>query len=229
MHTIKTQVIIVGGGPAGLMLSHVLRKEGIASVVVERASRQHVLQRIRAGVLEDSTVNMLRAYGLADRLNAEGSVHNGTGIVWSGDEQFFIDVKKHTGRTMMAYGQTAITEDLYAAHDAAGTAPIDLAEDVRLHDVDSTTPSVTYQKDGLHHRIEGDFIAGCDGYHGVSRSTIPAATLKTFEKIYPFGWLGILSRTPPIKEIIYANHEHGFAMCSQRNPMLSRYYVQCPL
>lgn len=229
MHSTKTQVIIVGGGPAGLMLSHVLRHEGISNVVVEKASRHHVLQRIRAGVLEDSTVHMLREYGLAKRLNTQGSVHNGTGIVWSGDEHFFIDVKKHTGRTMMAYGQTAITEDLYDAHDAADSAPIDLAEQVQLHDLQSEKPSITYTKAGVEYRIEGDFIAGCDGYHGVSRATIPETVLQTFEKTYPFGWLGILSRTPPIKEIVYANHAHGFAMCSQRNPMLSRYYVQCPL
>jgi p-hydroxybenzoate 3-monooxygenase len=229
METTRTQVIIVGGGPSGLMLSHVLQRNGVDSVVLERASREHVLQRIRAGVLEAGTVQMLREHGLGQRLDAEGSVHNGTGIVWSGHEQFFIDVKKHTGRTMMAYGQTAITEDLYAARVAAGGVIVEQAADVELNDVDTAKPWATYQKDGVTHRVDGDFVAGCDGFHGVSRRTMPASVLKTFEKVYPFGWLGIMSRTPPVPEIIYANHPNGFAMCSQRNPMLSRYYVQCPL
>ncbi len=229
MSTTATQVIIVGGGPSGLMLSHILQREGIDSIVLERSTREHVQQRIRAGVLESGTVQMLREHGLGKRLDAEGSVHNGTGIVWAGREQFFIDVKKHTGRTMMAYGQTAITEDLYAARDLAGGVIIEQAADVELHDVDTAKPWATYRKDGISHRIDGDFIAGCDGFHGVSRSAIPASVLQTFEKVYPFGWLGIMSRTPPVPEIIYANHPNGFAMCSQRNPMLSRYYVQCPL
>lgn len=211
------------------MLSHILQREGIDCVVLERSSRDHVLQRIRAGVLEDGTVQMLRQHGLGQRLDSEGSVHNGTGIVWAGHEQFFIDVKKHTGRTMMAYGQTAITEDLYAARDAAGGVIIEQAEDVTLHAFDTAKPWATYHKDGVTHRVDGEFIAGCDGYHGVSRKSMPTPVLKTFEKVYPFGWLGIMSRTPPVPEIIYAHHTNGFAMCSQRNPMLSRYYVQCPL
>jgi p-hydroxybenzoate 3-monooxygenase len=229
METTRTQVIIVGGGPSGLMLAHVLQREGIDSMVLERASREHVLQRIRAGVLEAGTVQMLRDHGLGQRLDREGTVHNGTGIVWAGREQFFIDVRKHTGRTMMAYGQTAITEDLYAARDAANGAIVEQAADVELHDVDTARPWATCLKDGKTLRIDGEFIAGCDGFHGVSRQTVPASVLKTFEKVYPFGWLGIMSRTPPVPEIIYANHPNGFAMCSQRNPMLSRYYVQCPL
>ncbi|MGB7183254.1 MAG: 4-hydroxybenzoate 3-monooxygenase [Burkholderiaceae bacterium] len=229
MRSTRTQVIIIGGGPSGLMLSHILARNKIDCIVLERSSRAHVLQRIRAGVLEDGTVQMLREHDLAKRLDAEGSVHNGTGIVWAGHERFFIDVMKHTGRTMMAYGQTAITEDLYAARDAAGGAIIEQAADVALHDCDTDKPWVSYLKDGQTHRIDGEFIAGCDGFHGVSRQSIPASVLKTFEKVYPFGWLGIMSRTPPVPEIIYANHPNGFAMCSQRNPMLSRYYVQCPL
>jgi len=225
----RTQVIIIGGGPSGLMLSHILQREGIDSIVLERSSREHVLKRIRAGVLEDGTVRMLREHGLGERLDREGAVHNGTGIAWAGREQFFIDVKKHTGRTMMTYGQTAITEDLYAARDRAGGAVIENAEDVALHDLDGDRPWVSYVKDGQSHRVEGDFVAGCDGFHGVSRRSIPASVLRTFEKVYPFGWLGIMSRTPPLGEIMYANHPNGFAMCSQRSPMLSRYYVQCPL
>lgn len=225
----KTQVIIIGAGPSGLMLSHILQRNGIESVVLERASRVHVLERIRAGVLEEGTVRMLREHGLGERMDREGAVHDGTGIVWAGHEKFFIDVKKHTGRTMMTYGQTSITEDLYAARDAAGGLIIENAEDVVLHDVDTDRPWATYRHAGTEHRIDGDFIAGCDGFHGVSRRTIPSSVLKTFEKVYPFGWLGVLSRTPPVGEIIYANHPRGFAMCSQRKPMLSRYYVQCPL
>ena len=229
MNRMRTQIIIVGGGPSGLMLSHVLARAGIDSVVLERSSRQHVLDRIRAGVLEDGTVQMLREHGLGDRLDAQGSVHNGTGIVWAGGEHFFIDVQRHTGRTMMAYGQTAITEDLYAARDAAGGQIIERAEDVALHDVDTGKPWASYRKGGAEQRIDGDFIAGCDGFHGVSRGAIPADVLKTFEKVYPFGWLGIMARTKPVPEIVYANHPRGFALCSQRNPTLSRYYVQCPL
>ncbi len=229
MSTSRTQVIIVGAGPAGMMLSHILHRAGVDSIVLERSPRSHVLQRIRAGVLEDGTVRMLREHGLGARLDAEGSVHNGTGIVWAGHEQFFIDVRKHTGRTMMAHGQTAITEELYKARDAAGGVIVEEAADVELFGVESSRPWATYRKDGVLHRVDGDFIAGCDGFHGVSRATIPRRVLRTFEKVYPFGWLGIMSRTPPVPEIIYANHPNGFAMCSQRNPMLSRYYVQCPL
>ncbi len=229
MNPSRTQVLIIGGGPSGLMLAHILQRAGIDSIVLERSPRAHVLQRIRAGVLEDGTVRMLREHGLGERLEREGSVHNGTGIVWSGSEQFFIDVKKHTGRTMVAFGQTAITEELYAARDAAGGQIVENAEDVALHAVDSDKPWATYRKDGAEHRIDADFIAGCDGFHGISRQTIPKDVLKSFEKVYPFGWLGIMSRTKPVPEIVYANHPRGFAMCSQRNPMLSRYYVQCPL
>ena len=225
----RTQVVIVGGGPSGLMLSHILHRAGVDSVVLERSTREHVMQRIRAGLLEDGTVRMLREHGLGERMDREGSVHNGSGIVWSGGRQIFIDVKKHTGRTMMAYGQTAITEDLYAARDAAGGDVIGQANEVEIHDIDGEKPWVSYTKGGQTHRIACDYVAGCDGFHGVSRRSIPAHALKTFEKVYPLGWLGVMSRTPPIPEIVYANHPRGFAMCSQRNPMLSRYYVQCAL
>ena len=229
MSRTRTQVVIVGGGPSGLLLSHILDAEGIDSIVLERRSREHVLGRIRAGVLESGTVQLLRDYDLAERLDAEGSVHEGTGIAWAGREHFTIDILKLTGKSLYAYGQTAITEELYKARDAAGGSIVETAENVALHDLEGNRPYVTYDKGGETHRIDTDQIAGCDGFHGVSRRSIPTSVLRTWEKAYPFGWLGIMSRTPPVGEIIYANHPDGFAMCSQRNPMLSRYYVQCPV
>lgn len=227
MSRTRTQVVIIGGGPAGMLLSHILYKEGIDSIVLERRPRSYVLQRIRAGVLESGTVALLRQYDLATRLDAEGTVHDGTGIAWGGREHFFIDVKKHTGKTLTAFGQTAITEELYKARDAAGGVIEEEVADVKLHDVESDKPYVTYIQNEAERRIDADFIAGCDGFHGVSRRSIPDKVLTTFEKEYPFGWLGIMSRTAPIADIVYANHPQGFAMCSQRNPQLSRYYVQC--
>lgn len=229
MSQTRTQVVVVGGGPAGLMLSHILRRSGIESIVLERQTRDYVLKRIRAGVLEDGTVQMLREYGLGERLEREGKEQTGTYIVWDGAINHFIDVKKHTGRALCAYGQTAITQDLYDIHDREGGVIIDEAADVALHDVDTDKPWVTYRKNGQEHRINADFIAGCDGFHGVSRRTIPDTILNTYEKVYPFGWLGILSPTKPYPNLVYAHHNSGFAMCSQRSPTLSRYYVQCPL
>jgi len=228
MTTIRTQVIIIGGGPAGMLLSHILDAEGIDSIVLERSTREHVLKRIRAGVLEADTVQLLRDYGLAERLDAEGSVHEGVGIAWAGREHFTIDILKHTGKSLYAFGQTAITEELYKARDAAGGTIVEEAADISLLDIDSARPYVTYKKDGENHRVDAEHVAGCDGFHGASRQAIPPSVICTYEKAYPFGWLGIMSRTPPVGEIIYANHPDGFAMCSQRNPMLSRYYVQCP-
>lgn len=222
-----TQVAIIGGGPAGLLLSQLLHRHGIGSIVLERRSRQYVLQRIRAGVLEWGTIELLREAGIGDRMDREGHLHDGTGIVWKGAKYTFIDTKKYTGRPMMAYGQTAITEDLYAARDAMGGVIIDEADEVAFHDIDTDSPSVTFKKAGGEQRIDCDYIAGCDGSHGVSRQSIPAGVLRTYEKIYPFGWLGIMSETPPLNNIIYASHENGFALASQRNPMLSRYYIQC--
>ncbi len=223
----RTQVAIIGGGPAGLLLSHMLHLDGIDSVIIERQSREHVLARIRAGVLEDGTVQLLRSVGLGTRMDQEGKVHDGTLIAWQNRPTFLIDTKKYTGRQMMAYGQTAITQDLYAARDAAGGQIIEQASDVQLHDLTSATPSVTFQVDGEQHQIACDFIAGCDGFHGVSRLSIPGDILKTFERVYPFGWLGIMSETPPLEDIVYTQHERGFALASQRSPMLSRYYIQC--
>jgi len=225
----RTQVAIIGGGPAGLLLSHILHRNGIDSIVLERQSRQHVLQRIRAGALEAGTVELLRAVGLGERMDREGHPHDGSGIAWEGRERFFIDTKKYTGKRMMAYGQTAITEDLYAACDAAGGRIVDEAGDVRLHDLTSSRPHVTYEKDGKTHRVDCDYVAGCDGFHGVSRQSIPASLLRTYEKTYPFGWLGIMSQTPPLGGFTYCSHSRGFALASERNPMLSRYYIQCDL
>src|ERR1700676_5114934 len=225
----RTQGGIIGGGPAGLLLSHILDRNGIDSVVLERQTRQHVLHRIRAGALEAGTVELLRAVGLGERMDREGHPHDGSAIVWEGRQRFFIDTKKHTGKRMMAYGQTAITEDLYAARDAAGGPVIDEARNVQLHDLTSSRPSVTDEKHGQAQQIECDYVAGSDGYPGVSRESIPTPLLRTFEKAYPFGWLGIMSKTPPLGGFTYCQHSRGFAMASMRNPMLSRYYIQCDL
>jgi p-hydroxybenzoate 3-monooxygenase len=225
----RTQVAIIGGGPAGLLLSHILARNGIDSIVLERQSRQHVLRRIRAGVLEAGTVDLLRAVGLGGRMDREGHPHAGTAIAWEGRDRFFIDTKKFTGKSMMAYGQTAITEDLYAARDAASGQIIDEASNIQLHELTSTQAYVTYESNGQVDRIDCDYVAGCDGYHGVSRQSIPASLLRTFEKVYPFGWLSIMSETPPFPDICYCYHKRGFALASMRSPMLSRFYIQCDI
>lgn len=222
-------MIIIGAGPAGSFLSHVLHRAGIDSLVVERSSRDHVLGRIRAGVLEWSTVEVLRAAGLGERMDAEGHVHDGAAIVWAGREPMFIDINAHVGSHFMSYGQTMIQEDLYAAAEARRADVVFEATDVELHDITGSRPVVTFVADGESFRVDADFVVGCDGAHGVSRRSIPAGALRTFEKEYPFGWLGVLSETPPLPDLVYAHHERGFALASQRNPMLSRYYVQCPL
>ena len=225
----RTKVAIIGGGPAGLLLSHMLDLNKIESIVLERKSRAYVLERIRAGVLEPHTVELLREVGLGERMDREGHVHDGSYIAWAGRDRFLIDTRKYTGKPMMAYGQTAITEDLYAARDKAGGHIIDEADGVQLHDLTTDRPYVTFSKEGKRQRVDCDFVAGCDGFHGISRKSIPAAKLKTFDKEYPFGWLGIMSETPPFPDIVYAHHERGFALASMRSPMLSRYYIQCDL
>jgi p-hydroxybenzoate 3-monooxygenase len=225
----RTQVAIVGAGPAGMLLSEILHQHGIQSVVVERQSRQHVQSRIRAGVLEQTTVDMLRQYGLAERMEREGHAHDGMKIVWAGRSSFFIDVKKHVGKHFVAYGQTSIQEDLFAAADRRQAQLVFGARDVVLHGVDTAQPRVSFDVDGQARTIECDYIAGCDGFHGVSRRTIPATVLKEFEKVYPFGWLGILTPRAPLPDIVYANHPRGFALASMRSPTMSRYYIQVPL
>lgn len=227
--SMKTQVAVIGAGPAGMLLSEMLARAGIESVVVERQSRDHVLGRIRAGVLEQSTVEVLSRLGLAGRLQAEGHVHDGMKIVWSGRSSFFIDCATHVGKRFTAYGQTRIQEDLFAAADRREARIEFEAEDVTLSGLDLAQPRVDYRVGDEQRELRCDFIAGCDGFHGVARRSVPAGALREYEKIYPFGWLGVLAPTPPLPEIVYANHPRGFALASMRNPQLARDYVQVPL
>ncbi|HET6833373.1 MAG TPA: 4-hydroxybenzoate 3-monooxygenase [Acidimicrobiales bacterium] len=225
----RVPVVIIGGGPAGLLLARLLGLGGVEAVILERQSREHVLARVRAGVLEWGTVETLRAAGVGDRMDREGTVHDGVGLSFSG-RHIRIDFKGLTGKSVMVYGQTQVTKDLYAAVDGMGVPVVDCAADVIPHDVTGTAPYVTFVREGTSHRIDCDHVAGCDGSHAVSRTAIPPSVLRTYERIYPFGWLGILSETPPVdKELIYAHSERGFALCSMRHSMLSRYYVQCDI
>ena len=226
---VRTQVAIIGGGPSGLLLSQLLHTRGIDSVVLERKTKDYVLGRIRAGVLEQGLVALMEEAGCEDRLHAEGILHDGT-LISYGDDMFRVDFKEHTGTPVVVYGQTEVTRDLYDAREAAGGKIEFNAQDVVIHGADTDTPHITYSVNGDARQLECDFIAGCDGFHGISRQTIPRNVRREYEKVYPFGWLGILSETPPVNhELIYANSPRGFALCSMRNENLSRYYIQCDL
>jgi p-hydroxybenzoate 3-monooxygenase len=225
----STQVVIIGAGPSGLLLSQLLHRHGIDSVLLERSTREHVGARIRAGVLEAGTVELLIEAGVGERMLRERLVHDGFALGFDG-RSFRIDLKGATGSSVSVYGQTEVTRDLMQARDAADGAVIYEAADVAIEHFDGARPTVRYRRDGRTHEIQCDYIAGCDGYHGVCRRSVPAGALRTFERIYPFGWLGILADVPPAThELVYSNHARGFALCSMRSPTRSRYYVQCAL
>jgi p-hydroxybenzoate 3-monooxygenase len=210
-----------------MLLSHLLWGSGIDNVVIELRSREYVEARIRAGVIEQGTADLLRSLGLGARMDREGFVHEGVTISNS-LSPFRVDFKALVGRAVMVYGQTEIQKDLYDSATGHGWPVVFQAEDVQLHDLTTTLPTVTFTVHGASERVEADHIAGCDGFHGVSRHAIPADVRREFERLYPFGWMGVLSETPPVShELIYARHPRGFALCSMRNPMLSRYYIQC--
>ncbi|NVN87114.1 MAG: 4-hydroxybenzoate 3-monooxygenase [Rhodopseudomonas sp.] len=226
----RTQIAIIGAGPAGLLLGQLLHKYGIDNVILERKDPDYVLSRIRAGVLEQGAVDMLDEAGVSARLHREGLVHDGIEIAFGG-VRHRIDLKQASGgKSVTVYGQTEVTRDLMEARAEAGLTTIYDAADVSLHDFDGANPTVRYVKDGATQELACDFMAGCDGFHGISRLSVPAGAVRNFERIYPFGWLGLLSDTPPVSpELIYTNHERGFALCSMRSKHRSRYYVQCSL
>lgn len=226
----KTQVCIIGGGPSGLMLSQLLHLKGIDTVVLERQSREYVLGRIRAGVLEHGFAELMREAQCGERMDKEGEIHDGF-LIAHGGQVSRVDLHKYSGgSSVVVYGQTELTRDLYAARDRMNGVVIHNAEDVQPHDLKSATPYVTYRSGDEVVRIDCDFVIGADGFHGVSRKSIPRDVLKEYEKVYPFGWLGVLSRTKPVSpELIYAKHDRGFALCSLRSQVLSRYYIQVPL
>ncbi len=224
-----TQVAIVGSGPAGLLLGQLLSQRGIDNVIFERKSKDYVLSRIRAGVLEQGTVNLLVKLGIDSRMKREGLTHEGFELAFSGNRHR-IDINDLTsGKTVMIYGQTEVTRDLMSARETIGGRTIYEAEGVTLHDLGGDQPVVRWYENGIERELSCDFIAGCDGYHGVSRASVPANAMAIFERIYPFGWLGLLADVPPVnQELIYASHDRGFALCSMRSAMRSRYYVQVP-
>ena len=224
----RTDVAIIGAGPAGMLLGHLLRQAGVGAVVIERHDRAYVEGRVRAGVLERTTVGLLERLGLDERLRRDGLVHHGINLVHDG-RMFRVDMHALTGgASVTVYGQQEVMHDLFEAAEARALPVIFNAEDVRPHDVTSASPYVLWRGEGIERRLDCDFVVGCDGYHGVSRACLPPDVLRTFERIYPFGWLGILAEVPPANhELIYANHERGFALASMRSATRSRYYIQC--
>ena len=228
--SIRTQVAIIGAGPSGLLLGQLLHKAGIEAIIVERQSPDYILGRIRAGVLEQVCIDLLDEAGVGERMHKEGLVHGGFEMLYNG-KRHRVDMNKLTGgKNVMVYGQTELTKDLMDARVAAGLPTVYEASNVAVHDYDSKKPRVTYEKDGKTFEIACDFIAGCDGFHGVCRASAPRSAITEYEKVYPFGWLGLLSDTPPVHdELIYVNSPRGFALCSQRSKTRSRYYLQVPL
>jgi p-hydroxybenzoate 3-monooxygenase len=226
----RTQVAIIGAGPSGLLLGQLLHKAGIDAIILERQTGDYVLSRIRAGILEQVCIDLMDEAGVGERMHKEGLVHGGFDMLVAG-RRHRIDMHKLTGgKNVMVYGQTELTRDLMDARAAAGLPTVYEASNVQVHDFDTQSPRVTYEKDGQSHTIECDFIAGCDGFHGVCRASAPRGAIKEYEKVYPFGWLGLLSDTPPVHhELIYVNSPRGFALCSQRSQTRSRYYLQVPL
>lgn len=226
----RTQVAIIGSGPSGLLLGQLLIAAGIDNIILDRVSKDYILGRVRAGVLEEGTVGLMDKVKSGARMHAGGLPHDGFSLAFDGRDHR-IDLHGLTGgKRVMVYGQTELTRDLMEHREASGGVTIYEAGNAQPHDFDGSAPYVTYEKDGATHRIDCDFIAGCDGFHGISRKSIPEKSIRTFEKVYPFGWLGILADVPPVgHELIYANHPRGFALCSMRSATRSRYYIQCPL
>ncbi|PDT83799.1 4-hydroxybenzoate 3-monooxygenase [Sinorhizobium sp. BJ1] len=226
----RTQVVIIGSGPSGLLLGQLLTQAGIDNLVLDRASKEHILGRVRAGVLEEGTMRLLDEARSGVRMHAEGLPHDGFSLAFDGRDHR-IDLFGLTGgKRVMIYGQTELTRDLMDHREEAGALSVYDAANVAPHDFDGRAPYVTFEKDGVTHRIDCDFIVGCDGFHGVSRKAAPERAIRAFEKVYPFGWLGILADVPPVDhELVYANHPRGFALCSMRSLSRSRYYIQCSL
>ncbi|MCA1443268.1 4-hydroxybenzoate 3-monooxygenase [Ensifer sp. IC4062] len=224
----RTQVVIIGSGPSGLLLGQLLTRAGIDNVILDRASKDHILDRVRAGVLEEGTVRLMDEARSGTRMHAEGLPHDGFSLAFDGRDHRVDLFGLTEGKRVLIYGQTELTRDLMDRREATGALTVYEAANVTPYDFDGDAPYVTYEKDGTTHRIGCDFIAGCDGSHGVSRRSVPEKAIRTFEKVYPFGWLGILADVPPVSpELVYANHPRGFALCSMRSMTRSRYYIQC--
>lgn len=231
MSTSSTQVVIIGAGPSGLLLGALLHKAGIDHVILERQSPSYVLSRIRAGILEQVTVDLLHEAGVGSGVSSHGTIHHSIELVFKNTRHPIEVTQLTSGKVVTAYGQTEVTKDLMEQRERLGLSTVYQASDVSLHDFDSSSPEVRYVKDGISHVLNCEFIAGCDGFHGVARASVPKNAITEYEKVYPFGWLGVLADVPPVSThaIVYANSERGFALCSMRSMTRSRYYVQCPL